>query len=280
MFIATALSLRGENNILSSSPQEAAHLIAKLQAGICRRDRHNGIEGEHAASRFVSPPGADDIARRFAIFVRRPGQQGRASFRRADRTRMLIVQQSHLLELFSDQTRGPSTQQQTKTHREQGPSLVSGGAPEGESERSDSIAAPQRKTKTTDSKKIGSEMFNQWFDLTLVRSSCLNPRWAIILCGTLLANDASAAPGDNMAVVRDLASAVGPIIGSALACPNIARPRVQVIVDKFQAAIREAINEPDRADVARLLDRYVADGRSAVTTGKTDCGIADRQISD
>jgi len=36
MFIATALSLRGEDIILSSSPQEAAHLIAKLQAGICR----------------------------------------------------------------------------------------------------------------------------------------------------------------------------------------------------------------------------------------------------
>jgi hypothetical protein len=45
MFIATALSDPGENNILSSSPPEAAHLIAKLQAGICRQDRHNGIEG-------------------------------------------------------------------------------------------------------------------------------------------------------------------------------------------------------------------------------------------
>jgi len=123
-------------------------------------------------------------------------------------------------------------------------------------------------------------MSNQWFDLTLVRSSCLSPRWAIILCGTLLANNASAAPGDNLSVVRDLTGRLGPIIGSALACPNITRPRVQVIVDKFQAAVREAINEPDRADVARLLDRYVADGRSAVTTGKTDCGIADRQISD
>jgi branched-chain amino acid transport system substrate-binding protein len=123
-------------------------------------------------------------------------------------------------------------------------------------------------------------MSNQWFDLTLARSSCLNPRWAIILCGTLLANSASAAPGDNLSVVRDLAGRLGPIIGSALACPNIARPRVQVIVDKFQAVIREAINEPDRADVLRLLDRYVADGRSAVTTGKTDCRIADRQVSD
>jgi len=78
-------------------------------------------------------------------------------------------------------------------------------------------------------------MSNQWFDLTLVRSSCLSPRWAIILCGTLLANSASAAPGDNLSVVRDLTAQLGPIIGSALACPNITRPRVQAIVDKFQA---------------------------------------------
>jgi hypothetical protein len=70
---------RGEDKILSSGPQEAAHLIAKLQAGICR-GTGNGIDGEHAASRFVSPPGADDIAYRFAMFVRRPGQQRRASF--------------------------------------------------------------------------------------------------------------------------------------------------------------------------------------------------------
>jgi branched-chain amino acid transport system substrate-binding protein len=127
---------------------------------------------------------------------------------------------------------------------------------------------------------MGNEMSNQWFDLTLARGWCLHRRWAIILCGTLLANSASAAPGDNLNVVRDLAGRLGPIIGSALACPNIARPRVQVIVDKFQAVIREAINEADRADVVRLLDRSVADGRSAVTTGKTDCRIADRQVAD
>jgi branched-chain amino acid transport system substrate-binding protein len=127
-------------------------------------------------------------------------------------------------------------------------------------------------------------MSNQRFDLTLVRSSCLNPRRAFMLCGlsgALLASSASAAPGDNLSVVRDLASRVGPIIGSALACQNISRPRVQVIIDKFQAVIREASsNETDRADVARLLDRYVADGRSAVTTGKTDCRVADRQVAD
>src|ERR1035438_598603 len=109
-------------------------------------------------------------------------------------------------------------------------------------------------------------MSNQWCDLTLVRRSCLNPRSAIILCGALLANGASAAPGDNLSLVRDLAGAVGPIIGSALACPNIARPRVQVIIDKFQMVIKEASSDDaDRADLSRVLDRYVADGRSAVT---------------
>jgi branched-chain amino acid transport system substrate-binding protein len=123
-------------------------------------------------------------------------------------------------------------------------------------------------------------MSNQWFDLTLARRSCLNPGPAIILCGTLLANGASAAPGDNLSLVRDLAGAVGPIIGSALACPNIARPRVQVIIDKFQMVIKEASSDDaDRADLSRVLDRYVADGRSAVTTGKMDCRIADRQVA-
>src|SRR5258705_8623282 len=154
------------------------------------------------------------------------------------------------------------------------------------------LRSEKQKQQTTKKLRGNSEMSNQWFDLTLVRSSCLNPRWAIILCGILLANSASAAPGDNLSVVRDLTAQLGPIIGSALACPNITRRRVQAIVDKFQAAVREAINEPDRADVARLLDRYVgadvarlldryvADGRSAVTTGKTDCRIADRQTPD
>jgi len=124
-------------------------------------------------------------------------------------------------------------------------------------------------------------MFNQQFDLTVARGSCSNPRWAIILCGTLLANSASAAPGDNLNVVRDLAGRIGPIIGSALACPNIGRSRVQVIIDKFDAVIREASSkEVERNDIVRALDRSVADGRSAVTTGRIDCKIADRQVAD
>ncbi|HWX61267.1 ABC transporter substrate-binding protein [Bradyrhizobium sp.] len=124
-------------------------------------------------------------------------------------------------------------------------------------------------------------MSDHWSHLTLVRSSRSALRWAAFLLGAAFISTASAAPGDNITIVRDLAGRVGPIIGSALACRDIARPRVQLIADKFQAVIREASsNEAERDDLTRLLDRYVADGRTAVSSGRIDCRVAERQLSD
>jgi ABC-type branched-subunit amino acid transport system substrate-binding protein len=107
-------------------------------------------------------------------------------------------------------------------------------------------------------------------------------RWAIALSCVLLSGAANAAaPGDNVGVVRDLASRVGPIVGSALACPEINHPRIQVIADKFRAVIREvSTNEAERDDISRLFERYVNDGRGSVTTGRVDCRSADRQLTD
>jgi branched-chain amino acid transport system substrate-binding protein len=76
-------------------------------------------------------------------------------------------------------------------------------------------------------------MSDQGFDLAIVQRSRPELGWVMILCGAILVNGASASPRDNLNVVRDLSSRVGPIIGSALACPNIARPSVQAIIDKF-----------------------------------------------
>ncbi len=116
-------------------------------------------------------------------------------------------------------------------------------------------------------------------NMTVVRSS--RSRWMAALLGALLAASATAATADNTNVVRDLAGRVGPIIGSASACPDIARPRVQFIADKFQQVIREtASNEAERDDLSRLLDRYVTDGRNAVTAARTDCKSAERQLAD
>jgi ABC-type branched-subunit amino acid transport system substrate-binding protein len=122
-------------------------------------------------------------------------------------------------------------------------------------------------------------MLNWWINSSLSRRSYLNSCLTPVLFGALLASTGTAS-ADNLDIVRDLASRVGPIVGSALACPTVARSRVQLIVGKFQDAIREASsNDAERGDVSRLFDRYVADGREAVSTRKTDCKGAERQIA-
>jgi len=108
----------------------------------------------------------------------------------------------------------------------------------------------------------------------------MHHRWIAVLFGAVLASAASAA-GNNTDVVRDLAGRIGPIVGSALACTDIARPRIQAIVDKFAGVIREtSSNEAERDDLTQLLNRSVADGRNAVTAGKMDCKLAERQLAD
>jgi len=124
-------------------------------------------------------------------------------------------------------------------------------------------------------------MSDQSFAPEMLRSSCLKSGWVILLCAAMLANSAWTAPGDNLSVVRDLASRVGPIIGSALACSNIAPPRVQLIIEKFRTVIRGASrSDSERADLERSLDRYIEDGRSTVATGRADCRLVDREIAD
>jgi ABC-type branched-subunit amino acid transport system substrate-binding protein len=109
----------------------------------------------------------------------------------------------------------------------------------------------------------------------------MTTRWLMTVSGLLIAGAANAAAGNQIDVVRNLAGRVGPIIGSALACPDVTRPRIQVILDKFTAVITEASsNETERSSLTQLLDRNVADGRGAVTSGRIDCRLADRQLAD
>jgi branched-chain amino acid transport system substrate-binding protein len=106
-------------------------------------------------------------------------------------------------------------------------------------------------------------------------------RYIAAIGGVLLASAAVAAPGGNTDVVRDLAGRIGPVLGSALACTDIARPRIQTIVDKFSAVIKEtASNEAERDDLTQSLNRSVADGRNAITAGRIDCRLADRQLAE
>jgi len=118
-------------------------------------------------------------------------------------------------------------------------------------------------------------------NLTQARTSRWPARWAAALFGVLLATTGSAAPADSINVVRDLASRVGPIIGSALACSNISPSRTLAATNKFSAVIRGASpSDADREDLRQLFDRYVSYGRAAISAGKINCDVAERQLAD
>lgn len=118
-------------------------------------------------------------------------------------------------------------------------------------------------------------------DIIRARSSRRPARWAAALFGAVLATAVSAAPADNTNVVRDLASRIGPIIGSALACQEIPQSRIQTVADKFRAVMREvSTNGADGQNLAQLFDHYVAEGRASITTGRINCGAVERQLAD
>jgi ABC-type branched-subunit amino acid transport system substrate-binding protein len=103
----------------------------------------------------------------------------------------------------------------------------------------------------------------------------------LLLLGAVLTGATGAHAGDNTDIVRDLAIRVGPVIGSALACRDIARPRIQAVVEKFAVVIRDAsANEAERSDLTQVFDRSVADGRATVTAGRVDCKAVDQRLAD
>jgi branched-chain amino acid transport system substrate-binding protein len=124
-------------------------------------------------------------------------------------------------------------------------------------------------------------MSNQRSAVSVPRSSSLTFCWAISICSALFGTAAGAAPADDFNTARDVASRLGPIIGSALACPDIAQSRIQLIVDKFREVIREtSSNEAQRSDLARLFEGYITGGRAAIASGRSDCTTANRQFAD
>ncbi|WP_345778924.1 ABC transporter substrate-binding protein [Bradyrhizobium ontarionense] len=118
--------------------------------------------------------------------------------------------------------------------------------------------------------------------LSLVSCIMRRSRRIAVLSAAMLAVSVSGAiSADNVSLVRELSGRVGPIIGSAQACQSIAPRRVQVIVGKFQGAIREASTNPkDRNELARDFERNVVNGRAAVNGGRADCRLVEGQLAD
>jgi len=108
----------------------------------------------------------------------------------------------------------------------------------------------------------------------------MKPRLMIFLSIALLAGNAEAA-GDKTGLLRDVTGRVGPLLGSASACQSIAQSRIQAITDKFTVVIRDtAPSDAERNELNQMFDRTVADGRSAVASGRVECKAVDRQLAD
>jgi branched-chain amino acid transport system substrate-binding protein len=106
-------------------------------------------------------------------------------------------------------------------------------------------------------------------------------RWSVLLLGTCFAVPAGSALAASADVVRDLASRVGPIVGQASTCQNIARGRVQTIIDQFGEVIRLASsNNGERDQLIRGFNAYIADGRSRMAASQANCQIAERQLAE
>jgi hypothetical protein len=104
-------------------------------------------------------------------------------------------------------------------------------------------------------------------------------RWIMFLVGALLASPASAAPDGSIDVVRNLAVRVGPVVGGALACRNIVRSRLQVIVGKSHTVSRDAAgNEAQRSDLRGCsIAASTRLGSTSPLTLNDFCGTARRR---
>jgi branched-chain amino acid transport system substrate-binding protein len=106
-------------------------------------------------------------------------------------------------------------------------------------------------------------------------------RWPVLLLGTCFVVSTGSALAASADVVRDLASRVGPIVGQASTCQNIAQGRVQTIIDQFGEVIRLASsNNGDRDQLIRGFNSYIADGRSRMAVSQANCQIAERQLAE
>ncbi|CCD93477.1 putative ABC-type branched-chain amino acid transport system, periplasmic component [Bradyrhizobium sp. ORS 375] len=106
-------------------------------------------------------------------------------------------------------------------------------------------------------------------------------RWCALLLGICSILPTSSAFAISPDVVRDLASRVGPVVGQAATCREIAQGRVQTIIDQFSEVIRQASSSnTERDGLVRSFNSYIAEGRGRVASSLVNCQAAERQLVD
>ncbi len=106
----------------------------------------------------------------------------------------------------------------------------------------------------------------------------------LIGCAVLLAATVSAvaAPRDDKSnVLRGMAARLGHVLGAASACPNVARPRIKGISDKFVDVVRSSASTDDESkSILDLFNGNYLEGVRSVNARQMDCSTADRELGD
>lgn len=107
---------------------------------------------------------------------------------------------------------------------------------------------------------------------------------SLIGCALLLAATVSAVPAprdDKSNVLRGMAARLGRVLGAASACPNVARPRIKGISDKFVDVVRSSSSsEDDSKSTLDLFNGSYLEGVRSVNARQMDCATADREMAD
>ncbi|CCD88122.1 putative ABC-type branched-chain amino acid transport system, periplasmic component [Bradyrhizobium sp. ORS 285] len=106
-------------------------------------------------------------------------------------------------------------------------------------------------------------------------------RWCALLLGVCFLASPASALAISPDAVRDLASRVGPVVGQAATCREIAQGRVQTIIDQFSEVIRQgSSNTGERDGLIRSFNSYIAEGRGRVASSQVNCQTAERQLAE
>ena len=93
------------------------------------------------------------------------------------------------------------------------------------------------------------------------------------------AANAAALRSEKAQAAQGLAARVGQILGAAMACRDIARPRIADMTDMVMEVFKvSTANDDELNTIKQMYDRNITEGQSAVSSRRIDCVAADRNL--